>query len=70
AVGDRVGSRVAIDQKLEELMLTRRQLMPIMENTYADDPATLAEWKRASHIERVTKKDDEEPPQSTPEPAA
>ncbi|HEX3146244.1 MAG TPA: hypothetical protein VHQ64_19880 [Pyrinomonadaceae bacterium] len=69
AVGDRVGSRVAIDQKLEELMLTRRQLMPIMENTYADDPATLAAWKRASHIERAAQKTEEEPPPSTPAPA-
>jgi hypothetical protein len=70
AVGDRVGSRVAINQALEELMLTRRQLNPIMENTYADDPATLAAWQRASHIERAAKKtDDEEPPQSTPAPA-
>jgi len=70
AVGDRVGSRVAINKKLEELMLTRRQLNPIMENKYADDPATLAEWTRASHIERAAKKkDDEEPPPSTPAPA-
>jgi hypothetical protein len=69
AVGDRVGSRVAINAKLEELMITRRQLVPIMENTYADDPATLAEWTRASHIERAAKKDDEEPPPSTPAPA-
>lgn len=70
AVGDRVGSRVAINQKLEELMLIRRQLNPIMENKYADDPATLAEWTRASHIERAKKKkDDDEPPPSTPAPA-
>jgi hypothetical protein len=65
AVGDRVGSRVAINAKLEELMLTRRQLNPIMENKYADDPATLAEWMRASHIERAAKKKTEPPP-STP----
>jgi len=69
AVGDRVGSRVAINAKLEELMITRRQLNPIMENKYADDPATLAEWTRASHIERAKKKKDEEPPPSTPEPS-
>jgi hypothetical protein len=63
AVGDRVGSRVAINAKLEALMLTRRQLNPLMQNKYADDPATLAEWTRASHIMRaVKKKDDEEPP--------
>ena len=70
AVGDRVGSRVAINNKLEELMLTRRQLNAIMENKYADDPATLAEWTRASHIERAAKKKkEEEPPPSTPEPS-
>ena len=68
-MGDRVGSRVAINAKLEELMLTRRQLNPIMQNKYADDPATLGEWTRASHIERGAKKKDEEPPPSTPPPA-
>lgn len=62
AVGDRVGSRVAINAKLEELMLTRRQLNPIMENKYKDDPATLAERMRASHIERAAKKKTEPPP--------
>jgi hypothetical protein len=64
AVGDRVSSRVAINETLEELMLTRRQLMPLMENKYADDPATLSEWTRACHIERAAKKkaaDAEEP---------
>ena len=69
AVGDRMSSRVAINQKLEELMLTRRQLNPIMENKYADDPATLAEWTRASHIMRAKKKDEEAPPPTTPTPA-
>jgi hypothetical protein len=69
AVGDRMGSRVAINEKLEELMLIRRQLMPLVENKYADDPATLAEWTRASHIERAARKKDEEPPKSTPAPA-
>jgi len=69
AVGDRVGSRVAVNAKLEELMLTRRQLVPIMENKYADDPATLAEWTRASHIERAAKRSKDDPPPSTPAPA-
>jgi len=69
AVGDRVGSRVAINQTLEELMITRRQLNPIMENKYADDPATRAEWTRESHIERAGKKKDEEQPPSAPAPS-
>jgi hypothetical protein len=56
AVGDRVGSRAAIEKRLDELMITRRKLDPIMRNKYADDPATLAEWERASHIERPAKK--------------
>jgi hypothetical protein len=43
AVGDRGGSRLAINAKLEEPMITRRQLNPLMQNKYADDPATLAE---------------------------
>src|SRR4051812_38565143 len=68
AVGDRVGSGVAINKKIEEIMPTRRELNPIMENKYADDAATLAEWKRASHIERAARRSRDEPPPSTPPP--
>lgn len=66
AIGDRMGSRVAINNKLEELNITRRKLDPIMQNKYADDPATLAEWTRASHIERTARKKTEsnEPPKA------
>jgi hypothetical protein len=56
AVGDRVGHRAAIEKRLAALMIIRRKLDPIMRNKYADDPATLAEWIRASHIERPAKK--------------
>lgn len=69
AVGDRVGSRAAIEKALDDLMIIRRKLDPIMRNKYANDPATLAEWIRASHIERPAKKkkaDEPAKPSSAP----
>jgi hypothetical protein len=56
AIGDRVGSRAGLEKVLDNLMIIRRKLDPIMRNKYVDDPATLAERERASHIERPAKK--------------
>jgi len=70
AVGDRVGARAAIEAKLDECMTTVPKLDPIMRNKYADDPATLAEWTSASHVERAPKrKKAKEPPPATPAPS-
>lgn len=66
AVGDRVGSRAAIEKRLDALMIIRRKLDPIMRNKYADDPATLTEWIRASHIARPAKKKKEAKPAEEP----
>jgi hypothetical protein len=60
AVGDRVGARAAIEAKLDECMTVVRKLDPIMRNKYADDPATLAEWTSAGHVERAPKKKKDE----------
>ncbi|HBB96050.1 MAG TPA: hypothetical protein DC054_11730 [Blastocatellia bacterium] len=65
AVGDHVGARAAIEAKLDECMTVLRKLDPIMRNKYADDPATLAEWTSASHVERAPKKKPAEPPPSS-----
>jgi hypothetical protein len=55
AVGDRVGARAAIEDILDECMNIVRKLDPIVRNKYANDPATLAEWTSASHVERAPK---------------
>jgi hypothetical protein len=52
AVGDRVGARAAIDDVLDEAVSIVRKIDPIIRNKYRDDPAALAEWTSASHIER------------------
>ncbi|HMG73516.1 MAG TPA: hypothetical protein VK582_08445 [Pyrinomonadaceae bacterium] len=67
AIGERAGSRAGIAAILEETMITLRKLDPIVRNKYADDPATLAEWTSASHIERAPKRKAESP-SSTPPP--
>ena len=70
AIGGRVGSRAGIAAILEETMIALRKLDPIIRNKYADDPATLAEWTSASHIERAPQRKPESPPASTPPPKA
>jgi len=69
AIGDRVGAGAGIAAILEEAMIALRKLDPIIRNKYANDPATLAEWTSASHIERAPKRKAESPP-STPPPKA
>ena len=66
AVGDRVGARAASEAKLDEGMDILRKLDPIMQNKYADDPATLAEWTSARHVERAPKRKATQSPQSPP----
>jgi hypothetical protein len=69
AIGDRVGARAGIAAILDETMIALRKLDPIIRNKYANDPATLAEWTSASHIERAPKRKAQSPP-STPPPKA
>ena len=42
----------AIDDEIERGVNAVRELDPIMRNTFANDPATLAAWFSASHVER------------------
>lgn len=52
----RVSSTAGIKSKLAEARTLRNQLNAIVVNKYRDDPATLAAWKSASHVERAPKK--------------
>ena len=47
-----VTATAAIDTEIERGMNAVRELDPIMRNTYAADPATLAGWMSASRVER------------------
>ena len=63
--GSHVAATAAIDTEIERGMNAVRELDPVMRNTFSADPATLAAWTSASHVER--------PPRRTspsPEPPA
>lgn len=48
----RTAATAGIDEEIDRGMKAVRELDPIMRNTFADDPATLAAWLGASHVER------------------
>jgi hypothetical protein len=52
-VGSHVAATAAIDEEVERGMEAVRQLDPVMRNTFASDPATMAAWFSASHVERT-----------------
>ena len=61
-----VTATAAIDDAIERGINTMRELDPIMRNTFANDPATLAAWLSASHVERTPHK--AKPPVTPPKP--
>jgi len=62
---DHVESRGAIEQALERGLDVRRTLDAVVRNKYEGNPAIMAKWTSASHIERAAKK----PEQPTVNPA-
>jgi len=64
--GSQVAATAGIDTQIERGMNAVRQLDPIMRNTFASDPATLAAWVSASHVERPPRRNK----QSSPTPPA
>lgn len=61
-----VTATAAIDREIERGMNAVRQLDPVMRNMFAADPATLAAWMSASHVERPPRRS----AQSSPTPPA
>jgi hypothetical protein len=61
--GKRVGTRAAIKNALARATQLKKELDAIINNKYANDPATLAAWKSARHVERAPKKKEESQPQ-------
>lgn len=71
---DHIGARVEIEQALEEGLKQVRILDVAVRNKYANDPATLAEWTSASHVERSPRRKKNgggsSTPPATPTPSA
>lgn len=53
--GAKVSASAAIDDGVVQGMNAKRELDAIVRNIFRDDPATLAEWTTASHVERAPK---------------
>jgi hypothetical protein len=53
--GARVAATAAIDGAIEHGMEAVRELDAIVGNVFRDDPAALAEWTSASHVERAAR---------------
>jgi hypothetical protein len=54
--GAQVAATAAIDTEIERGMNAVRELDPFMRNTFSSDPATLAAWQSASHVERAPRR--------------
>ncbi len=67
--GAQVAATAAIDTEIERGMNAVRELDPVMRNTFNSDPATLAAWQSASHVERPPRRSTPPPP-TTPTPPA
>jgi hypothetical protein len=60
--GTQVAARAAIDKAVGRGMKIVRELDAIVRNIFHDDPATLAEWISASHVERSPRRNAAPPP--------
>jgi hypothetical protein len=63
---NQVTGSVGVDTAREQGMNAVRQFDAIVRNKYRDDPATLAAWERARHIERITRSKKSTPGPVTP----
>lgn len=53
---NRVAATASLKATLSRVLEIRRELDPIVRNKFRNDPATLAAWESASHLERAPKK--------------
>lgn len=61
-----VGTTADTEAILQDTLDTRQELDMALRNYYRDNPAKLAEWLTASHIERKKKKDEQPPTDENP----
>jgi hypothetical protein len=57
----------SFDAKIESAMNHLRQLDPIVRNKLRNDPAGLAAWERARHIERAARRNNHDTPPDPPD---
>lgn len=53
---EHIAATAALDDLIDEGVRTMHELDPVMRNTFADDPATLAQWFSARHVERAPRR--------------
>jgi hypothetical protein len=61
--GNRLSAAASLQDALAQVIKLRRELDPIVRNKFRNDPAVLASWESASHLERAPtkrKKDDKQ----------
>ncbi len=63
-----ITATAAIDELTERGMQIVRELDAIMRNTLANNPAKLAAWMSASHVERAPRRRTTQPPPTPPAP--
>ena len=68
---ERVASTANVGEAAEQGLNAVRDLDAIVRNVYADNPAELAAWESASHVERAPRRaeEEEEAPPAPPAPA-
>lgn len=64
---EHVAATAAIDDLIDEGVRTMQELDPVIRNIFADDPATLAQWLSARHVERAPRRRKETPPPAAPD---
>lgn len=64
----RITATAAIDDLIERGMKIVRRLDAIVRNTFRNDPAKLAAWESARHVERLPRRRKETTPPPTPTP--
>jgi hypothetical protein len=58
----RIGANASIDDIIDNALTGRRTLLIIVPNLFSNNPAKLAEWAAASHIEKLPKAKPSNPP--------
>lgn len=66
AVGSHVTTRIAIDETVASGLQAVQQLDVVIRNKFNGDPATLANWTRASHVAYRKANNQPEPPATDP----
>jgi hypothetical protein len=64
-----VAASAEIDELIEQGTRTVRELDALFRNTFADEPATLAAWESASHVERRAPRHAKAKPPVNPAPS-